>query len=376
MRIFTYLIIFICITLLNISYAQADEVEASLILEKTMIQPGETLFVAVKLRMKNGWHTYWKNPGDAGYATRIDWSLPPKTKISGILWPAPEKLQFGDLVNFGYSNEVILLTKLQIPKPYKSHIFQINALVEWLACKDICIPGNQKLSGDVAVGTKNIINNASSKEITFAKSLIPDKLSMQDNGSQIWLSPGFINIKVPQSVASNLESLYFFPTQNNVINYSSQQFLTQEGNFWNLKIQRSKQGAIHGVGIEGIIVANPSFSDGHQSKQISIANPKTQDTSLLGIENEKSTSLITLSTALLFSLIGGFLLNLMPCVLPVISIKALSLIEGAQHDQNISIRTQGIIFSLGILTSFWIVFFIMNLFISSGLELGWGYQLQ
>ncbi len=376
MQIFRYLLIFVCISLFHISYAPADEVEASLILEKTIIQPGETLFVAVKLRMKNGWHTYWKNPGDAGYATQIEWALPPKTMVSDILWPAPEKFQFGDLVNFGYSDEVTLLTKIQIPKSHKSQIFQINAMVEWLACKDVCIPGNQKLSGNVAIGTQSVVNNVSLKEITSAKSLIPGKLNMEDNGSEIWLSPSSLNIKIPQSVASNLESLYFFPTKNNIINYSSQQILTEEGNFWNLKIKRTKQGAPHGAGVEGIIVAKPSFSDGHQSKQISLANPKIKDTNYLGMGNKNSTSPITLLTALLFSLIGGFLLNLMPCVLPVISIKALNLIEGAQHGKNISIRTQGIIFSLGILTSFWIVFFIMTLFISSGLELGWGYQLQ
>ena len=374
MQIFLYLMIAICLTQSNILAAQGDEVKVFLVSEKSMTQPGDHLTLGVKLRMKDGWHTYWKNPGDAGYATRISWNLPPKTVASEIFWPAPKKLYFGDLVNYGYSEEVILLSKIHIPNNFNLPFLEINALVEWLACKDICIPGKQKVSTTIPIGEKTVLNMDESKEINNFKDLVPGRLTTNSHDNQIWLSPDFLNIRLHTSMAPNLKTLTFFPANGNIIEYSDHQNLVWEKNFWTLKIKRKKENHEKIESVDGVLVANPSFFDGHQSKSISITNVKVKE-KVTSIGSNYAPSVISLSGALFFSLLGGLFLNFMPCVFPVVSIKVLNFLKNTNYDGK-AVRKEGMLFSLGILTTFWIIFAIMTFLVSDGSELGWGYQLQ
>src|SRR5687767_525917 len=132
---------------------KTERVEAQLIAERESVQPGKPMPVGLKLRMAPHWHTYWKNPGDSGLPTRIDWVLPEGWKAGAIQWPYPKPLPVGPLVNYGYEDEVVLLVELT-PPANATRTANIKARAEWLVCKDVCIPEKGELDLALPVSAK------------------------------------------------------------------------------------------------------------------------------------------------------------------------------------------------------------------------------
>src|SRR5258706_14262927 len=124
---------------------KTEHVEAELVADKAAAQPGKTTTVGLKLRMEPQWHTYWRNPGDSGLPTRIQWILPEGWKAGEIQWPYPQHLPVGPLMNYGYEDEVVLLVALTAPADAKPGSVPLKARAEWLVCKDICIPEKGEL---------------------------------------------------------------------------------------------------------------------------------------------------------------------------------------------------------------------------------------
>src|SRR5690349_17133823 len=131
---------------------KTEHVEAQLVSDKASAQPGKPVAVGLKLRMAEHWHTYWKNPGDSGLPTKIQWTLPEGWKAGEIQWPYPRPLPIGPLMNYGYEDEVVLLTQLTPPADAKPGSAAIKAKAEWLVCKDICIPEKGELELALPVG--------------------------------------------------------------------------------------------------------------------------------------------------------------------------------------------------------------------------------
>src|SRR5689334_1661902 len=130
---------------------KTEHVEAELVTDRLAAEPGKPFVVGLKLRMEMGWHTYWKNPGDSGLPTRIQWVLPPGWKAGEIHWPFPQPLPVGPLMNYGYEDEVVLLTELTPPAEAKSGEVPVKAKAEWLVCKDICVPEKGEIDATIAV---------------------------------------------------------------------------------------------------------------------------------------------------------------------------------------------------------------------------------
>ncbi|MEM6457980.1 MAG: protein-disulfide reductase DsbD domain-containing protein [Planctomycetota bacterium] len=129
----------------------AESVQAELIARHTAAVPGRTLQVAVRLEMAPGWHTYWRNPGDSGMATSLEWDLPDGFAIGPIVWPAPEYFEVGGLASYGYEDEVLLPVGIGVPRGFSGESVTLLARADWLVCKETCIPGGADLSLTVPV---------------------------------------------------------------------------------------------------------------------------------------------------------------------------------------------------------------------------------
>ena len=312
----------------------------SLIKDHSDFVPGTSINIGLKVSMDKGWHTYWRNPGDSGGPIVIDWDLPKGFSVSDIKWPLPEKIEYPPLMTYGYEDFVIYPMVLSIPADYSDDYFEMAADI--LICADVCIPESGKISS-------NLLDIESDSLIYEWLESIPSKslpitTSLNDN-----------NLEIKFTFEKEIKEIYFFPDENNSIDYSSKQnfYKKDDDYFLSIKLFNDEFQNVSGVlDIDGTgyNVSNGSFED----------------------FNEEGLSLIT---ALIFALIGGLILNLMPCVFPVISLKVLSFVSMGGSSPR-KIRNHALVFTVGVIASFMLIALTIVLLKQAGNFVGWGFQLQ
>ena len=312
----------------------------SLIKDHSDFVPGTSINIGLKVSMDKGWHTYWRNPGDSGGPIVIDWDLPKGFSVSDIKWPLPEKIEYPPLMTYGYEDFVIYPMVLSIPADYSDDYFEMAADI--LICADVCIPESGKISS-------NLLDIESDSLIYEWLESIPSKslpitTSLNDN-----------NLEIRFTFDKEIKEIYFFPDENNSIDYSSKQdfYKKDDDYFLSIKLFNDEFQNVSGVlDIDGTgyNVSNGTFED----------------------FNEEGLSLIT---ALIFALIGGLILNLMPCVFPVISLKVLSFVSMGDSSPR-KIRKHAIVFTVGVIASFMLIALTIVLLKQAGNFVGWGFQLQ
>ena len=312
----------------------------SLIKDHSDFVPGTSINIGLKVSMDKGWHTYWRNPGDSGGPIVIDWDLPKGFSVSDIKWPLPEKIEYPPLMTYGYEDFVIYPMVLSIPADYSDDYFEMAADI--LICADVCIPESGKISS-------NLLDIESDSLIYEWLESIPSKslpitTSLNDN-----------NLEIRFTFDKEIKEIYFFPDENNSIDYSSKQnfYKKDDDYFLSIKLFNDEFQNVSGVlDIDGTgyNVSNGTFED----------------------FNEEGLSLIT---ALIFALIGGLILNLMPCVFPVISLKVLSFVSMGGSSPS-KIRNHALVFTVGVIASFMLIALTIVLLKQAGNFVGWGFQLQ
>ena len=312
----------------------------SLIKDHSDFVPGTSINIGLKVSMDKGWHTYWRNPGDSGGPIVIDWDLPKGFSVSDIKWPLPEKIEYPPLMTYGYEDFVIYPMVLSIPADYSDDYFEMAADI--LICADVCIPESGKISS-------NLLDIESDSLIYEWLESIPSKslpitTSLNDN-----------NLEIRFTFEKEIKEIYFFPDENNSIDYSSKQnfYKKDDDYFLSIKLFNDEFQNVSGVlDIDGTgyNVSNGTFED----------------------FNEEGLSLIT---ALIFALIGGLILNLMPCVFPVISLKVLSFVSMGGSSPR-KIRNHALVFTVGVIASFMLIALTIVLLKQAGNFVGWGFQLQ
>ena len=312
----------------------------SLIKDHSDFVPGTSINIGLKVSMDKGWHTYWRNPGDSGGPIVIDWDLPKGFSVSDIKWPLPEKIEYPPLMTYGYEDFVIYPMVLSIPADYSDDYFEMAADI--LICADVCIPESGKISS-------NLLDIESDSLIYEWLESIPSKslpiiTSLNDN-----------NLEIRFTFEKEIKEIYFFPDENNSIDYSSKQnfYKKDDDYFLSIKLFNDEFQNVSGVlNIDGTgyNVSNGAFED----------------------FNEEGLSLIT---ALIFALIGGLILNLMPCVFPVISLKVLSFVSMGGSSPR-KIRNHALVFTVGVIASFMLIALTIVLLKQAGNFVGWGFQLQ
>ncbi len=360
--------------------ANPDEakVEIRLLAEKGQVAPNEEIWVAIEQSIAPQWHTYWKNPGDSGTPTNIKWTLPEGFEIDEIQWPTPNKIPYGPLLNYGYENNVILLQKLKTPANFPEGPIELTADLEILVCKEECIPeyGTYTLS----LNGENAQNEDNAAYIIAARKRLPVQTDWSvlysEDGNDLILS--FEDLAPLTLSETTLKSVEFFPVHwGAVLNPSDAQASLSDNKNLVIKQKRGERPLSEIETLNGVI----SFRDdsAHIQSFAFSAESKTDASPVLKEEviiTQNSAPLqITFLTAIGFALLGGLILNLMPCVFPVLSIKALSLIKTAEKNPAAA-RMHGIAYTLGVVISFVAIAGLLIALKTAGAQIGWGFQLQ
>ena len=362
----------------------SEHVKARLVPETTSAVAGSTLWVALRLEHAEHWHTYWINPGDAGKATEISWQLPAGVTAGDILWPTPERFNLpADLVDFGYTGEVFELIPLTIPADFSGSEVAVTAQANWLECEDICIPGGATVSLTVPVLPAGSAAEANTPwlygfERTRA-SLPRSDISLSSTFS---FSAGELNLLVQatDSIFANAGNISFIPDEHRVIEYIAPQQITSQQSTLQLKQKqhrRVERQVPERVG--GLLLVTDA--EGKQtSYQVNaaidpLAAAAASEASPLAAPINTVGGDVSIAGAFLFALLGGLILNLMPCVFPVLSLKVLHL-ASSTHTTIREQRLHGLSYMSGVMLSFLALAAVLLGLQASGAAAGWGFHLQ
>lgn len=326
------------------------------ILSKEIVKISDDEYlIGVKFKFDQGWHTYWINPGDSGEKAKFDWNLPEGYKISNPKWPAPSTIPYPPLMTYGYEDEVIILFSLykEIGSVKKGEI-TLNS--EWLACADICLPQ----SGTTKINLNEIVlsNFKTESKILKVKNNLPKKYPYLISAS---LKDNELNLSSQMSEKFKDSEIYFFPYDQNLISHTAIQNSEIGKNSFTHKVLRSNQ-KILSPNIKGVI----SFKSNDEINSFYFSSNN--------VSSENKFSSLNLLIALFSAFIGGLLLNLMPCVFPVISLKIFNFIEIANNKREVLFH--GMSFSIGSIVTFISIGLIILILKIFGEEIGWGFQLQ
>jgi thiol:disulfide interchange protein DsbD len=363
--------LFLFIVLFPISAPKAEDtpdniVHIQLIPEFSELSGGDTLKIAILQTIFPQWHTYWINPGDSGEATSIDWQMPEGFVATPIQYPVPHKIPIGPLVNFGFEEQAILIQEIKIPENIPEGAITFTANVALLTCKDICIPEFSEHSLTFN-DNKNEVNTAI---IEQALSKLPYTVDIY---SHSYLSGKNLIIEVtdpPDSFKNfvrQAKTLSFFPFEWGVTSYSKDITFKENSNIYTFEIEAGERSLDNFDAIDGLIANNDTGF--HLTSTFS----PTSLTS--GTSGTDSNKVVSFTTALLMAFLGGLILNLMPCVFPVLSIKALSLCKLKEKEAKIA-RLNGLSYTFGVLCCFAIIAGILISLKSGGASIGWGFHLQ
>ncbi len=365
------------------STAQEPEqyVQTRLLPEYGAIQPGQEIWVGIEQSIYPHWHTYWVNPGDSGSAARINWSLPEGFEISEFYWPAPTKIPYDPLLNYGYEDHVTLLQKLKAPEILPDGPLKFSADFEVLVCKEECIP--EFGTYEFTLNGPNAQDENNHDYLLEARASLPIKTDWSVFYGEVdgQLTLDFSQARDLDLTGIDLNTLAFFPLEWGVIDNPQPVQASPDNGALTLSQARGDR-ALSAVGnIEGVLTF--SAPDGKRQAAQFTAKPAATMASALSEPTSKATSgsinnalpKTTFISALIFALLGGIVLNLMPCVFPVLSIKALSLVKIAEKHPE-QARMHGLSYTGGVILSFLAIAGALIALKMTGAEIGWGFQLQ
>ena len=350
-----------------------DNVRASLISAVDAVVPGESFWVALRLDIREGWHTYWLNPGDSGEPTAIDWTLPEGFQASDIVWPTPHHVAMGPLVNYGYQGEVLHLVEITVPESAAGlRAAALRADAYWLVCEEICIPEEAQLDLSLPVAGAGTTPPPSEHAAAIAEAL--DELP----GTSPWqatyrLSQDALTLQLdgPPIEDDSNAKFWFMPAAYGVIDHAAPQAIRAEDGGATITIPRSAYAAEAVTGpLDGVLVMEEHLPEGPLERAFHVSAAPMTAAPAAG-----SSPSISLAQALGLALLGGIVLNLMPCVLPILFMKGLGLVRHA-HAPAAAIRLQGLSFTGGVLVSFGILAGGLIALQAGGARIGWGFQLQ
>lgn len=374
-RVLALILLSLCLSL----SAAASETEptdtgrvvAQLVTSHDQIMPGDEFYVALVATMDPEWHIYWKNPGDSGEPVDIYWGETPKVNVGEIVWPLPAAIPTGPIVNYGFDGRVVFPMPVIAPENFNDgDIVSLDADITYLVCKDICIPEMAKLSVAVTIG-EEILDDRWAYNIETALAEAPPQSEI---GAGVALKGSEISFEFELD-PTDIEKAYFFPETPGMINHSAPQNLSLGETGLRLAVEAgfslkdSLQDPIKGI------LRTEKASGEVTGVWVTTRPDVTVSIGSAAQPVAASVSGLTVFTALIGAFLGGLILNLMPCVFPIISMKALSFARHA-HDDAGFIRKQGWLYVAGVLATFMALTIALLAFKAAGSSIGWGFQLQ
>ena len=361
--------------------AATPQVRARLVASAGAVHAGDRLVLGVHQQIAPEWHTYWTNPGDTGLATRIDWTLPPGSVAGEIQWPTPQRFQFKAITNFGYAGNVTLLTEIDVPKELQAgQQFPVQAQVSWLVCRESCIPQKVELRLSLPVLEPGQLASAGSSLIDAARTRLP-AASPWPVKLQYALDHVTLSLVNPGLSRGALDTLAFFPAQRHQLSNALPQTIKVVDNEVLLQLPYGDEPPTAQAALTGVLVVNDLAQPASVARGYAVNSAASPLASAPATAAQapapasSSISITTLASVLLLALLGGIVLNLMPCVFPVLSIKALSLLRHAERPAR-ETRRHGLAYTLGVLASFALLGGLLIVLRQGGAQIGWGFQYQ
>jgi len=342
----------------------ADLVMPALYAESATVAPGRTLWLDVHLAVAPGWHIYWRNPGDSGLPTTIEWTLPAGFTAGDIHWPIPERFVVGTIGNYGYTGSADLLVPVAVPATLDpGAAAPLGAKVDYLVCSEICIPGSATLAAELPIGS-GTADPRQADRFAAARRALPVEAPFT---AQFAVEQSDLRLIVPAAALGNIRQpqASFFPDAENAIDASAAAKIEARGGGLDLVLAKSSSpAAAVPPTLDGVVVLRDADGGarGYRISATQTAPPAAEAGGLPGW-----------GQALLFAFIGGTILNLMPCVFPVLSLKLLSFAAAPDAAMR---RRHGIAYAIGVLASFAALGGALIALRAGGAAIGWGFQLQ
>jgi len=346
------------------------------------LQPGKPVWLGLQLAHIPKWHTYWKNSGDSGLPTQLQWQLPAGWTAGEIAWPVPKKIPIGNLANYGYEGTVLLPVPVTVSPDFRPPVFgesEVKLKANWLVCEKECIPEEGEFTLKVAARGSTALHAAAFDQAFAAQ---PKPLA---GPSEVRIAGDRLQVSVPGLPAAvRGKTLEFFPETGEVIETGAPWSQAWKGGVWTASVPLSAQRA-QGPATIPIVVAWSNEGWRTEAKVLGVwpqvaalpgLSPALQQALKDNAQPNRGASAasLTLGAALLGALIGGLILNLMPCVFPVLAIKVLAFTQHA--DDRYRHRVAGLAFTAGVVLSFLALAGVMLALRAAGEQLGWGFQLQ
>ena len=344
------------------TYQGKQLVRAELLADTSTIVPGTPFMVGLLLRMAPGWHTYWKFSGDAGLPTELKWKLPPGWKIGDIQWPIPLKtVDPGDIETYGYENEVLLVQEITPPPKIDGSSAKSSAEANWLVCEKICIPGSAILELNLPVGSTS--QPANKQVFERYRRLLPQNWPGENVASADWSRVGpDLRLKITSGSLAKQPVVDFFPLpeQETIVGHPAVQSRNNNEIVFRIPIESAPKNL---SSISGLVVfSQRPNGDNRAAWQI------TTDRFVSAARPMAARGIFTF---LLFGFLGGIILNLMPCVLPVISLKIFGFIQQAGQSRQ-KIFRGGMAFTVGIFAWFITLALLLIALKGAGRDVTWG----
>ncbi|MCJ2014940.1 protein-disulfide reductase DsbD family protein [Methylobacterium sp. J-076] len=358
----------------------ADLVRASLVAEPAALAGGTPFTLAIRMQLKPGWHVYWRNPGDSGLPPEVTWTMPAGFGTGGIRWPAPHRIPIATLMNYGYEGEVTLLVPVTPPPSLDpAEPVRLSGKLTYLVCETECVPGSADLALTLPVGkpTPDPANDALFNRARAALPVAPVwpmRLSREGDRIRLDFATGGLR-------ADSIKSAAYFPYGETALDNAAEQGLTVDDQGLHLSLTRGDDKTFP-LSLPGVLTVEEDTGNGPSRLAFAYGDEPAQVPSaalappaVAGAPPVPAADRPTLLAAIGLALLGGLILNLMPCVFPVLSIKVLGLVR--QSGESLGrVRLHGLAYTAGVLASFLGLAGLLIALKGGGASLGWGFQLQ
>jgi len=348
------------------SSADVPHLHVQLVVVDDNLFPGssDNSLAGLYFKLEPGWHIYWKNAGDSGEPPRVRWTLPDGMTAGPLQFPSPKRLPLGPLMDFGYEGEAYFPIALTVAKGTKPGPVTLQAKVEWLVCREVCIPGKAELEVQRRVASGGDVSAENADYQLFLSktnaSLFPAPLPANNKAVFQSTPTGF---QLAVETGQRESSAVFFPEEQDILDNPSPQKVTPTANGFVLDLKKDASLAANPTQLKGVLELS-----GGRAYEIT-AIPGT----VAAAAPSLAWGLLARATGLAF--LGGLLLNLMPCVFPVLFLKGLALVNSGNEEKH-QLRTHGFVYAAGILVSFWVLVGALLGLRAAGATLGWGFQFQ
>jgi thiol:disulfide interchange protein len=353
---------------------KTDQATFELISSHTSIVPGKSVTLGLHVDLKEGWHIYWSNPGESGAAPSVTYELPDGLEVEGPFWPSPQIIESGPFTDYGYEGEVIIpyeLTSTPAAKLYQQVV--IRAHLSSIICNEDCIPYEASFAIPMDIVPTSPQPTRWQAPLEEALSRVPQRVLSFAGTADLLKEKVVLNF--PRSfVSAKLEQASFLPKTKSIIKPNGPQQLETHQDIYRITLDKITDGSPTPKSIRGILRLSGSDNGVSFKKDFSVTFP-VQDKSMWAGSSSRVTTLLQLGIQVFLAFLAGLILNLMPCIFPILGIKILSFV-GKSGGEVRKIRTHGLFFSFGVLVSFWILAGVMIGLRRTGMLIGWGFQLQ